>query len=94
MGKSDPFIKLSIEQDNMIMDKDYGSQTSSTKKDELNPVYGETFHFTLPTLKNMVLKCKVMDDDIPKRANASLGMRWDAFHFAGSTKCIHKLYSL
>merc|ERR1712029_868570 len=29
-------------------------------------VYGEDFHFNIPTLKNMVLTCKVMDDDLLK----------------------------
>jgi Ca2+-dependent lipid-binding protein len=64
IGKSDPYIKFDLEQDNLILDKKYGSMTSSKKRDTLNPVWGETFHFTIPTLKNMVLTCLVMDDDI------------------------------
>ena len=43
----------------MILDKDYGSQKSTTKKNDLNPVYGETFTFNIPSLKNMELKIKV-----------------------------------
>ena len=42
MGTSDPYIKFSLEQDNMIKDKDYGDMKSSVKKNDLNPVYGET----------------------------------------------------
>ena len=42
---------------------DYGFQKSTTKNNNLNPVYGETFHFAIPTLKNMVLKCVIMDED-------------------------------
>jgi len=64
IGKSDPYIKFSLEQDNMILDKDYGSKKSTTKKGDLDPVYGETFTFDIPSLKNMELKIKVMDDDI------------------------------
>lgn len=49
----------------MFFDKDYGEKVSSKKKDEPNPEYDETFTFAdIPTLENMVLKIKVMDDDI------------------------------
>ena len=41
-----------------------GSKKSSKKKDEANPVYGETFIWNLETLKNMELTIKVIDDDI------------------------------
>ena len=54
---------------NLILDKTFGKQTSSKKKDETNPVYGETFNFEIPStmgLHNMVLTCKVMDDDLLK----------------------------
>ncbi|KAL7532482.1 hypothetical protein ACHAWF_004152 [Thalassiosira exigua] len=64
IGKSDPYIKFEMEQDNMFKDKDYGEMKSTTKQNELNPVYDETFHFNIPTLDNMVLTVKVMDDDI------------------------------
>lgn len=40
-----------MEQDNMVFDKDFGEQKSTVKKDDLNPVYNETFHFNIPTLK-------------------------------------------
>lgn len=69
LGKSDPYVKFELEQDNMMFDKDFGDQMSSKKKDELNPVYGETFTFEIPDnvgLNNMVLTCKVMDDDAIK----------------------------
>ena len=64
IGKSDPYIKFSLEQDNMFRDKDYGDQKSTTKKNDLNPVYEETFTFEIPTLNNMELSVKVMDEDI------------------------------
>ena len=41
-----------------------GDKKSSKKKDEPNPVYGETFIWNIPELKNMELTIKVMDDDI------------------------------
>lgn len=61
---SDPYVRFEMEQDNFVGDKDYGFQKSSTKHDDFNPTYGETFHFTIPTLNNMVLTCKIMDDDV------------------------------
>lgn len=64
IGDSDPYVKFELEQDNMVFDKDFGDQKSSKKKDEPNPVYGEEFEFVIPDLNNMVLSCKVMDDDI------------------------------
>ena len=64
-GKSDPYVKFYLEQDNMVFDKNYGKQESSKKKNELNPVYGETFTFKdVPSLNNMVLHVTVKDDDI------------------------------
>ena len=47
----------------MIMDKDFGNQKSTTKNNDTSPEYGETFWFEIPTLENMVLRVKVMDDD-------------------------------
>lgn len=63
-GQSDPYIKFELEQNNTFKDKDYGDMKSTTKKNELNPVYGETFHFNIPTIDNMELTVKVMDKDI------------------------------
>lgn len=64
LGKSDPYVKFYLEQDNMIFDKGYGKQTSTKKKNDLNPKYGETFVFeNVPSLENMVLHVQVMDDD-------------------------------
>ena len=49
----------------MVLDKNYGKQESSKKKNDLNPVYGETFKFEdLPGLNNMVLHVTVRDDDV------------------------------
>jgi Ca2+-dependent lipid-binding protein len=62
-GVSDPYVKFEIEQDNIVMDRDYGVKQSSIKKDQINPVYEETFSFYLPTINNMVLTCRVLDDD-------------------------------
>ena len=65
LGKSDPYVKLELEQDNMVFDKDYGDKQSEKKKNELNPEYNQDFHFSdIPSLENMVLKVKIMDDDI------------------------------
>ena len=53
----------------MVFDKKFGTQKSTSKADNLNPVYGETFNFEIPVtmgLNNMVLTCKIMDDDILK----------------------------
>ena len=63
MTCSDPYVRFELEQDNWVKDVDYGAQKSKTVNDNLNPVYGETFHFTIPTLDNMVLTCKIRDDD-------------------------------
>eukprot|EP00584_Thalassiosira_punctigera_P012790 CAMPEP_0172550664 /NCGR_PEP_ID=MMETSP1067-20121228/31430_1 /TAXON_ID=265564 ORGANISM="Thalassiosira punctigera, Strain Tpunct2005C2" /NCGR_SAMPLE_ID=MMETSP1067 /ASSEMBLY_ACC=CAM_ASM_000444 /LENGTH=131 /DNA_ID=CAMNT_0013338301 /DNA_START=108 /DNA_END=503 /DNA_ORIENTATION=+ len=64
IGKSDPYIKFEMEQNNMFRDKDFGEMKSTTKENDLNPVYEETFHFNIPTLDNMELAVTVMDDDI------------------------------
>ena len=71
-GKSlSPYISLTpipqqfeLEQDNAFFDKDFGEMKSTKKKNEQNPVYGEDFNFNIPTLNNMELKVKVMDDDV------------------------------
>mmetsp|Transcript_5007 Transcript_5007/g.5780 ORF Transcript_5007/g.5780 Transcript_5007/m.5780 type:complete len:132 (+) Transcript_5007:64-459(+) len=63
-GKTDPYVIMEIEQDNMLRDKDYGSQRSSTKSGETDPVWDEEFQFTIPTLNNMELSLKVFDDDV------------------------------
>jgi Ca2+-dependent lipid-binding protein len=67
IGKSDPYVKITLEQDNfgVFRDQGYGAKLSSKKANTINPVYNETFTFTdLPSLDNMVLTCKIMDDDI------------------------------
>lgn len=64
-GSSDPYVKFQLEQDNMIFDKNFGNQVSSRKNNDLNPEYNETFTFDgLPSLNNMVLRVRIMDDDI------------------------------
>lgn len=64
-GKTDPYVKLELEQDNFgPFDKDYGFQKTSTKQGDVNPVWDEDFTFNIPTLDNMVLTCRVMDHDI------------------------------
>ena len=66
IGKSDPYIKFELEQDNMVFDKDFGDKKSTVKENDLNPVYGETFTWNIPALKNMELTVKVKDDDVLK----------------------------
>jgi len=63
-GKTDPYVIMELEQDNMLRDKDYGSQRSSTKKGDVNPEWDETFTFNIPTLNNMELSLKLFDDDV------------------------------
>ena len=63
-GQSDPYIKFELEQDNVLFDQDYGDMQSTVKSNDLNPEYGETFAFNIPTLENMELSVKVIDDDI------------------------------
>jgi Ca2+-dependent lipid-binding protein len=65
IGRSDSYVKFHLEKDNILFDKGYGKQTSSTKPNTCNPEFGETFTFeNIPSLDNMVLHVKVMDDDI------------------------------
>lgn len=65
MNGSDPYVVLRVEKDNWgPLDKSYGKKTSSKKQGNQNPVWGETFTWELPDLKNMVLYAKVMDSDI------------------------------
>lgn len=66
-GKTDPYVRLELEQDNIFRDHDYGYQVSSKKRNELNPVWNEDFVFNIPTLDNMVLTLKVFDEDIGSR---------------------------
>ena len=66
LGKSDPFVKFNLEQDNVVFDKNFGDKKSTKKGGQLNPVYDETFSWEIPSsmgLNNLVLRCKVMDDD-------------------------------
>jgi hypothetical protein len=61
---SDPYVKFHLEQDNWVLDKNFGKTKSATKKDDLNPIWGETYAFDIPSLKNMVLHCMIKDEDI------------------------------
>jgi Ca2+-dependent lipid-binding protein len=64
VGKSDPYVKFHLEQDNILFDKNFGKQTSTKKKNDLNPEFGETFTFDdVPSVDNLVLHVKIMDDD-------------------------------
>ena len=49
-----------------VGDKDFGFQKSSVQEGK-NPVYNQTFTFNLPTLNNMVLTCKLRDEDTASR---------------------------
>eukprot|EP00980_Cylindrotheca_fusiformis_P008406 scaffold1776_cov106-Cylindrotheca_fusiformis.AAC.5 len=64
MGKSDPYVTFTLEQDNWMFDHTMGKVTSSKKKNTLNPEYDETFTFPVPSLENLVLHVNVYDDDI------------------------------
>ena len=67
--RADPYVKFELEQDNIGFrrDKDFGERVSSKKKNQHNPVYNEKFVFeNIPTLNNMELKVKVLDDDVGK----------------------------
>ena len=67
IGKTDPYVKIGLEQDNVFRDHDYGFQVSSKKKNDVNPVWNEDFTFNIPTLDNMVLSLNVFDEDIGSR---------------------------
>ena len=68
IGKTDPYVRFELKQDNWVKDHDYGYQVSSKKKNDLNPVYGETFTWSnISNLENMVLKVRVMDEDFGSR---------------------------
>mmetsp|Transcript_20311 Transcript_20311/g.22638 ORF Transcript_20311/g.22638 Transcript_20311/m.22638 type:complete len:133 (+) Transcript_20311:92-490(+) len=67
IGKSDPYVKLELEQDNVFKDKDYGFQKTSTIEGNVNPVWNEDFTFNIPTLDNMVLTLRVYDHDVMSR---------------------------
>jgi hypothetical protein len=57
-------VKFELEKDNWVMDKDYGDRKSSRKGGETSPEYHEIFTWDgVDSLNNMVLRCKVMDDD-------------------------------
>jgi Ca2+-dependent lipid-binding protein len=47
-------------------DTKFGTQESSHKSNDLNPIYNEEyiFHGTPDTLDNLVLECQIFDDDI------------------------------
>jgi Ca2+-dependent lipid-binding protein len=54
---------------NLVFDKNFGEKKSSTKNDETNPIYNETFTWEIPSnmgINNLVLWVKIMDDDLLK----------------------------
>lgn len=63
IGKSDPYVKFHLEQDNWMFDKTFGKVKSTTQKDVLNPVWGETYAFDIPNLEKMKLHIEIKDDD-------------------------------
>lgn len=61
----DPYVIFHLKEDNVLLDKNYGKQQSSTKKGTCNPTYDETFTFNeVPSLKKLVLLISVFDEDI------------------------------
>ena len=64
-GKSDPYVKFDLEQDNFFLDKRFGKKESTHKGNTLTPEYNEVFEWEdLPSMNNMKLWIKIMDDDI------------------------------
>ena len=56
LGRSDPYVKFELEKDKWVFDKTLAKHTSSKKKNQVNPVYNETFSFpNVPTTNNMKL---------------------------------------
>lgn len=45
------YVKFDLEQDNMVLDKQYGTQKSTTKQNDTSPEYQETFWFEIPVSK-------------------------------------------
>ena len=73
LGKSDPYVKFQLEQDNYVLDKNFGKKESTHKRNDCSPVYGETFEWEVPSLNNMVLWIRVMDDDIGRDEQIGAG---------------------
>mmetsp|Transcript_15368 Transcript_15368/g.35433 ORF Transcript_15368/g.35433 Transcript_15368/m.35433 type:complete len:134 (-) Transcript_15368:117-518(-) len=93
IGKSDPYVRLELKQDNFLRDVDYGYQKSSVKQGDLNPVWNEDFSFhNIKTLENLVLKLEVMDSDIGSKddKNGSCKIRLDKEGITSSPKRIEK----
>lgn len=67
IGKSDPYVKISLVKDNFgPFDKNFGTQESSHINNTIDPEWNEsfTFHGVPDSLENLVLECIIMDDDI------------------------------
>jgi Ca2+-dependent lipid-binding protein len=59
LGKSDPYVKFHLEHDNWLVDKNMGKHQSTKKKNQINPVYNETFKFEdISKLDNLKLYVK------------------------------------
>lgn len=68
IGKTDPYVRFGLKQDNWGRDRDFGYQKSSIKPNTLNPVYHESFVWhNVPELKNLVLNVRIMDQDVGTR---------------------------
>ncbi|CAB9513106.1 Synaptotagmin-9 [Seminavis robusta] len=68
IGKTDPYVIFDLKQDNWLQNRDYGYQRSSTKSNDLHPVYGETFIWkNIEDIENLVLKVRIMDADFGSR---------------------------
>jgi Ca2+-dependent lipid-binding protein len=64
VGKTDPYVTFTLEQDNWVFDHTMGKVTSKKKSNTLNPEYDETFKFPVSSLENLVLHVNVYDDDM------------------------------
>jgi len=67
MGRSDPYVKFELEEDNTFLDKSFGKKKSTVKKGDCNPDYDEVFIFDdVTSLDTLTLNVQVKDDDIGK----------------------------
>ncbi|CAB9522807.1 Synaptotagmin 1 [Seminavis robusta] len=64
VGKSDPYVKFHLKQDNWVMDKNFGKAKSTTQQDNLDPYWNETYAFDIPSLDKMLLNITVLDEDL------------------------------
>lgn len=92
VGLSDPYVMFELMQDNMVSDKSFGKKQSTKKNNDLNPVYNETFDFSgIPSMDNMVLLVKIMDDDVGRDGKlGSCKIKLEDLHLDGNPKKVEQ----